>query len=42
MMEPFDIKGRLDDVYSRFPEAEAKPLIGLTGNFADGEARLAD
>lgn len=41
-MEPFDIKGRLDDVYSCFPEAEAKPLIGLTGNFADGEARLVD
>lgn len=41
-MEPFDIKGRLDGIYSRFPEAEARPVIGLTGNFADGEARLVD
>ena len=41
-MKPFDLEGCLDDVYSRFPEAEHKPVIGLTGNFADGEARLAD
>ena len=41
-MRPFDLEGCLDDVYSRFPEAEHKPVIGLTGNFADGEARLAD
>lgn len=41
-MKPFDLEGCLDDVYSCFPEAEHKPVIGLTGNFADGEARLAD
>lgn len=41
-MRPFDLEGCLDDVYSRFPEAERRPVIGLTGNFADGETRLAD
>ena len=41
-MKPFDLDGCLDAVYSRFPEAERKPVIGLTGNFADGEARLID
>ena len=41
-MRQFDLKGCLDEVYSRFPEAERKPVIGVTGNFADGEARLAD
>ena len=41
-MKPFDLDGCLDEVYSRYPEAERKPLIGLTGNFADGEARLAE
>ncbi len=41
-MRPFDLEGCLDAVYSRFPEAERRPVIGLTGNFADGETRLAD
>lgn len=40
-MKSFDLNGRLEGVYSRFPEAEDRPVIGLTGNFADGEARLA-
>ncbi len=41
-MLPFDIDACLESAYSRFPEAENKPLIGLTGNFVDGETRLAD
>ena len=41
-MRQFDIDGCLAGVYSRFPEAERKPLIGVTGNFADGETCLAD
>lgn len=41
-MKSFDIQGCLDDIYSRYPEAESRPLIGLTGNFADGDARLCE
>ncbi len=41
-METHDLQGALDAVYSRFPEARRRPLVGLTGNFADGEARLCD
>lgn len=41
-MRPFDLQSCLDDIYSRYPEAPRRPLIGLTGNFADGEARLAE
>ena len=41
-MRQFDLDGCLDGAYSHYPEAVRKPLIGLTGNFADGEARLAE
>ena len=42
MMKSFDIGCCLDGIYSRYPEAERKPVIGLTGNYADGEARLVE
>lgn len=41
-MGQFDLKGILSGVYSTFPEAEQRPLIGVTGNFADGDTRLRD
>lgn len=41
-MTQFDIRGKLKGIYSVFPEAEHRPLIGITANFADGEARLAE
>ena len=41
-MNRFDLDGILSDVYSAFPEAELRPLIGITANFADGEARLTE
>lgn len=41
-MNRFDLDGRLDSVYSHYPEAGKKPVIVITGNFADGETRLAD
>ena len=41
-MRQFDLKGCLEDIYSRYPEAARKPMIGLTGNYADGETRLAE
>ncbi len=41
-MKPFDLNARLDGIYSHFPEAEKQPVIGLTGNFADGDTRLCE
>ena len=41
-MKSFDIQDCLNDIYSRYPEADYKPVIGLSGNFVDGETRLAD
>ena len=39
-MESFDLNTRLDAVYSRFPEAERKPVIGITGNYEDLTCKL--
>lgn len=41
-MKSFDLQSCLDDLYSRYPEATRQPVIGLTGNFADGDARLCE
>lgn len=41
-MKSFDIQSSLDDIYARYPEAIRQPVIGLTGNFADGDARLCE
>lgn len=41
-MKSFDLQSCLDDIYSRYPEATRHPVIGLTGNFADGDARLCE
>lgn len=41
-MKPLDLNGFLKDIYSHYPEAERKPVIGLTGNFVEGELRLLD
>lgn len=41
-MKSFDIQSSLDDIYARYPEPTRQPVIGLTGNFADGDARLCE
>lgn len=41
-MKSFDIQSSLDDIYARYPEATRQPVIGLTGNIADGDARLCE
>ncbi|MCD8296952.1 MAG: membrane dipeptidase [Prevotella sp.] len=41
-LESFSIQSRLDAIYTKYPEAEYRPVIGLSGNFVDGEARLCD
>lgn len=40
MTKNFDLDARLAPVYSTYPEASHRPLIGLTANFADGNAML--
>lgn len=41
-MEPFDFQSHLNGIYKTYPEAERKPVVGITGNFADGNAALAE
>ena len=41
-MDFFNLKTRLNDIYQNFPEAATKPIIAITGNFVDGETRIAD
>ena len=41
MSNKFKWQQTLDDVYDRFPEAERRPVIGITANYADGEQRLS-
>lgn len=40
-MSRFDLQYYLDNVYSRFPEAEYQPVIGITGNFEDITCKLS-
>ena len=39
-MNHFELKNHLREAYMRFPEAEVRPVIGITGNFEDGKLRL--
>lgn len=39
---PFDWEGRLQEAYDAPPAATDKPLIGITANYADGHATLAE
>ncbi len=41
-MRHFDLQCRLGNIYAKYPESERQPIIGLTGNFADGDTRLCD
>ncbi len=41
-MENFDLKAHLNEIYATFPEAAHKPVIGITANYAKGDACLRD
>ncbi|MBQ8656722.1 MAG: membrane dipeptidase [Prevotella sp.] len=42
-MNRFDWQSRLhNEVYATFPEAQRKPVIGITGNYGDSECRLTE
>lgn len=39
-MENFNLQQYFEKVYSKYPEAERRPMVGITANFADGNATL--
>lgn len=39
-MKSFNLKSHLDKIYATFPEASPRPVIGITANYADGDATL--
>ncbi len=41
-MRTFDLDQHLKGVYSTFPEARRQPVVGITSNYADGDATLRD
>ncbi|MBR1468973.1 MAG: gamma-glutamyl-gamma-aminobutyrate hydrolase family protein [Prevotella sp.] len=41
-MKKFDLNSNLQAVYEKFPEADYRPLIGITGNHAGEDAALRD
>lgn len=38
----FNLDDQLSDFYNTFPEGRHQPVIGITANYADGSATLAD
>ena len=40
MSDQFDLQGRLEGIYARFPEATPMPVIGITGNYEDLTCKL--
>lgn len=41
-MEIFDLQEHLNGIYSSFPEAEHRAIIGITGNYENGDLTLRD
>lgn len=41
-MKSFNLHAHLNSIYANYPEGNRRPVIGITGNFADGEARLCN
>lgn len=42
-MDRFDWQSRLaENVYTGFPQAKDRPVIGITGNYSEGLCKLTD
>lgn len=41
-MKQFDLNSHLNQIHSSYPAAHHRPLIGITTNYADGDATLRD
>ena len=42
MNNSFNWQARLNEVYARFPEANYKPIIGITGNYDSPDCKLGE
>lgn len=42
VMSDFDIRGEYERMHSRFPMGNTSPVIGITANFRDGNAAVAE
>ena len=38
----FDVDGEFAALHSRYPSCSRRPVIGITANFSDGKATLAE
>ena len=41
-MQSFDLEQHLRGIYSTYPESRRQPIVGITANYADGDATLRD
>ena len=41
-MDNFCIESHLESIYATYPEACHRPVIGITANYADGDAQVRD
>lgn len=41
-MDQFDWQARLQEAYRRFPEAQRKPVIGISGNYGEQQCKIAE
>jgi gamma-glutamyl-gamma-aminobutyrate hydrolase PuuD len=41
-MNRFSLDAHLNDIHATFPAARRKPVIGITANYADGDATLRE
>ena len=41
-MNNYSLPSYLETIYSRYPESDRRPVIGITANYADGDATLRD
>ena len=39
-MSTYQLQSYLDEVYTRFPESDGRPVIGITGNYDDLSLKL--
>ena len=42
MANPFDWQSQLATVYASFPEAQRRPVIGISGNYDEQTCKLAE
>ena len=42
MADRFDLQARLDEIYSRYPESQRLPVIGITGNYEELTCKLGE